>query len=127
MRKAATIVIAVVALEHLYFMVLEMFLWTAPLGLKTFSLTPEFAEQSAGLAANQGLYNGFLVAGLTWSLFSRSRGRDLQIFFLSCVAVAGVFGALTVKMSILYVQAVPALIGLALVFLSGRKADGGSR
>ena len=118
MKKAAMFLTAIVALEHVYFMVLEMFLWTAPLGMKTFGLTREFAEQSAGLAANQGLYNGFLVAGLVWSLFSRN-GRALQVFFLSCVAVAGIFGALTVKMTILYVQAFPALIALMLLFLSG--------
>ena len=112
MKKVTTILIAFVALEHLYFLVLEMFLWTAPIGLKTFGLTAEFAEQSASLAANQGLYNGFLAAGLIWSIVKKEDAFPIRAFFLSCVIVAGVFGAITVKMSILYVQAVPALVAL---------------
>lgn len=118
MKKVAAVLIAFVALEHLYFLVLEMFLWTAPIGMKTFGLTPEFAAQSASLAANQGLYNGFLAAGLIWSLIKRDDAFPLQVFFLSCVIVAGVFGALTVKISILYVQAIPALIALVFAMLS---------
>ncbi len=110
MKTVTTILIALVAVEHLYFLVLEMFLWTAPIGLKTFGLTPEFAQQSASLAANQGLYNGFLAAGLIWGAVKKENAFPIQAFFLSCVIVAGVFGAITVKTSILYVQALPALV-----------------
>ena len=105
--------VALVAVLHLYFLVLEMFLWTKPLGLKTFRNSPEKAADSAVLAANQGLYNGFLAAGLLWGLFSGR--RDLKIFFLCCVIVAGVYGGLTAKMSILYIQGVPALAALLAV------------
>ena len=112
MKKAATALTALVALEHLYILVLEMFLWTKPPGLRAFGLTPDFAEQTAVLAANQGLYNGFLAAGLIWALTRGEEGTSLRVFFLSCVIVAGVFGAITAKPSILYVQAVPALLAL---------------
>ncbi|MDH4125684.1 MAG: DUF1304 domain-containing protein [Gammaproteobacteria bacterium] len=121
MRQAAKILVGFVALEHLGFLVLEMFFWTRPLGLETFGLTPEFAEQSASLAANQGLYNGFLAAGLIWSLLRKADAFAITVFFLSCVVIAGVFGALTAKMSILYVQAAPALLALVLVILANRK------
>ena len=106
--------IAFVALEHLGFLVLEMFLWKTPFGLRTFKLSKEVAESSAALAANQGLYNGFLAAGLIWAFFSAS--HPLAIFFLSCVVVAGIFGAATASFSILFVQAVPAAIALAVLF-----------
>ena len=108
----------VVALLHLYFLVLEMFLWTKPLGRKVFRTTPEFAEQSATLAANQGLYNGFLAAGLLWGVLHGDPffGRQIQMFFLACVVAAGILGALTVSKRILYVQAMPALIGLVAGF-----------
>lgn len=109
------IAVAVVALEHLLFLVLEMLLWETPFGRRAFGTTAELAKQTRALAANQGLYNGFLAAGLLWSLIAGSMGRPLQIFFLSCVIVAGVFGALTAKRSILWVQALPAAIALALV------------
>jgi len=115
MTRAANIAVALVALEHLWFGILEMFLWTTPLGTSTFGLTPEFAEASQGLAANQGLYNGFLAAGLIFGLLRRRDGDAIQLFFLACVIVAGVFGALTVKPSILFVQAAPALLALLLV------------
>ena len=118
MKKAATALVALVAIEHLYFLVLEMFLWTRPAGLRAFGLTPEFAEQTAVLAANQGLYNGFLAAGLIWSLFRKQDATSLRAFFLSCVIVAGVFGAITAKPSILYVQAAPAFVALVLTLLS---------
>jgi putative membrane protein len=118
MHTAANVAIVAVALLHLYFLVLEMFFWTRPLGLRTFRLTPEFAQQSAGLAKNQGLYNGFLAAGLLWSLVEGGRsGFYLQIFFLSCVIVAGIFGAVTVNRRILVIQALPAFIALVLVHL----------
>jgi len=120
MKKLATALVAFVALEHLYILVLEMFLWTRPAGLRAFGLTPEFAEQTAVLAANQGLYNGFLAAGLIWALIRKEDGFSLRVFFLGCVIVAGVFGAITAKPSILYVQAAPALIALIVTLLSRR-------
>ena len=120
MNKVASGLIAFVALEHLGFLVLEMFLWRTPVGMRVFGLTPEFAEQSAALAANQGLYNGFLAAGLIWSLLKKEGTYPLKVFFLSCVVAAGVFGALTAKTSILFVQGAPALIALLLVLLTRR-------
>lgn len=118
MKKAAAALVAFVAIEHLYILVLEMFLWTKPAGLRAFGLTPEFAEQSATLAANQGLYNGFLAAGLIWGLARREDGFPIRVFFLACVITAGVFGAITAKPSILLVQAVPALIALVVTLLA---------
>ena len=103
---------------HLYFLVLEMFLWEKPLGLRIFGLTPEFAKASRALAANQGLYNGFIAAGLVWGLSLGGTGDSIKIFFLGCVIVAGVFGALTANRRILWVQALPAAIALALVLES---------
>jgi putative membrane protein len=113
----AQILIAFVALQHLGFLVLEMFLWDKPLGMKVFRLTPERAASSKALAANQGLYNGFLAAGLIWALILGAEGRSVAVFFLNCVVVAGVFGAATVSKRILYVQALPAAIGLGVVLL----------
>jgi len=115
MTTAANIAIALVALLHLYFLVLEMFLWDKPFGRRTFKLTPEFAAASKGLAANQGLYNGFLVAGLVWGLALGTAGIDVKVFFLACVVVAGLFGGATVNRNILFVQAVPGIIALALL------------
>lgn len=119
MKAAATAVVLLVALEHVWFLVLEMFLWTRPIGLATFRNTPERARATAALAANQGLYNGFLAAGLLWGVLHPAEpvGRQVQAFFLTCVAAAGLFGALTVSRRILYVQALPALLGLALLRL----------
>jgi putative membrane protein len=116
----ANSLVAVVAALHVYFMVLEMFLWTKPLGLKTFRNTPEKAADSAVLAANQGLYNGFLAAGLAWGLLHSAPAFAFQIkvFFLLCVIIAGVYGAATVSRRILYVQAVPAAIALILLSLA---------
>lgn len=126
MKKAATVLVAFVAIEHLYILVLEMFLWTRPAGLRAFGLTPEFAEQTAVLAANQGLYNGFLAAGLIWSLFRKQEdATSLRVFFLGCVIVAGVFGAITAKPSILYVQAAPAFIALVMTLLAHRSINRG--
>jgi putative membrane protein len=121
MKKFANVLVGFVALEHIGFLVLEMFFWTRPFGLQTFGLTPEFAAQSAALAANQGLYNGFLAAGLIWSLLRKTDAFALKIFFLSCVVVAGVFGAATAKASILYVQGAPAMLALVLLVLSNRR------
>src|SRR5687768_9600739 len=109
MHWIAVALIVLVALLHLYFMVLEMFLWTRPLGLKVFRQSLEKAEQSKVLAANQGLYNGFLVAGLIWSLVCTR--QDVALFFLACVVVAGVYGAATVNRRIFFIQALPALLG----------------
>jgi putative membrane protein len=113
-------VVALVAALHLYFLVLEMFLWTKPLGLKTFRNSPEKAADSAVLAANQGVYNGFLAAGLIWGLFHPNAGFAFQIkmFFLLCVIAAGLYGAATVSRRILLVQATPAAIGLILLVLA---------
>ncbi len=113
---ATTIAVVLVALLHLYFLVLEMFLWTRPTGLRTFRLTPEFAEASKSLAANQGLYNGFLAAGLIWGAILGDVA--IEQFFLGCVIIAGLFGAATVGRKILWVQAVPGLIALGLVIAS---------
>jgi putative membrane protein len=124
MKKLAAAFVALVALEHLYILVLEMFLWTEPAGLRAFGLTPEFAEQTAVLAANQGLYNGFLAAGLIWSLIRKDEGFPLRVFFLGCVVIAGVFGAITAKPSILFVQAAPALVALVLTLLAQRQTEG---
>ena len=120
MKKVATVFVVVVAFEHLLFLALEMFLWTTPTGIQIFGLTPEFAEQSRALAANQGLYNGFLAAGLIWSLFRKDDALSIQVFFLTCVLAAGIFGAITAKASILYVQGAPALLALVLVLLTRR-------
>jgi putative membrane protein len=116
MDVLAVVLVALVAALHLYFLVLEMFLWTTPTGRGVFGTDPEFAEASKALAANQGLYNGFLVAGLVWGLVSEQ--DDVQIFFLLCVVAAGVYGAATVSRRILVVQAVPALLALVAVLLS---------
>ncbi len=118
MILAANAVVALVALLHLYFLVLEMFLWNTPKGRRTFDLTPEFAAASRTLAANQGLYNGFLAAGLGWGLALGADGVAVEVFFLGCVIVAGVFGALTASRKILWVQALPGAVALALVLLS---------
>ena len=115
MSIAANIAVALVALLHLYFLVLEMFFWDKPLGLRVFRLTPEFAKASKALAANQGLYNGFLAAGLAWGLILGTAGDPIKIFFLCCVVVAGAVGAATVNRRILWVQALPGAIALALV------------
>lgn len=114
---AANVLISIVALLHLGFLVLEMFFWDHPFGRKIFRMTPEYSQASATLAANQGLYNGFLAAGLIWGVL---RGEtSIKIFFLVCVLLAGIFGGLTASRRILYVQALPALIALLAVVFSG--------
>jgi putative membrane protein len=112
--------VALVALLHVYFLVLEMFLWTKPYGRRAFGLTPEKAELTRSLAANQGLYNGFLAAGLGWGLLAGADGHLIKVFFLSCVIIAGIFGAATASPKILWVQAVPGAVALALVCLTSR-------
>ena len=114
----ANVVVGLVALLHLYFLVLEMFLWDKPAGLRAFGHTKEAAAASRVLAANQGLYNGFLAAGLIWGLARGAAGTDIKVFFLTCVLIAGVYGALTASRKILYVQALPAAVALVLVVLS---------
>ena len=118
MPTAASIVIAIIAVLHGWFLVLEMFLWNRPAGRRAFGLTPEFAEQSRVLAANQGLYNGFLAAGLSWGLWlGGSEGLHVKAFFLGCVLVAGVYGGLTASRKVLWIQAMPAALGLALLLV----------
>jgi len=118
MQLVADIAVALVALLHAYFLVLEMFLWDKPTGLRTFGHSAEHAAASKVLAANQGLYNGFLAAGLVWGLTLGSPGTGVKVFFLACVIVAGVYGAATAAKKILYVQALPAGVALALVLLA---------
>lgn len=110
--------ILLVAVLHIGFLILEMFLWSGPVGQRVFAMTPEFAGQSAVLAANQGLYNGFLAAGLVWGVWTKR--RDVQMFFLACVVVAGLFGGLTAKTSILFTQGLPALVALSLLWFARR-------
>jgi putative membrane protein len=119
-RLIPNIAVALVAIEHVYILILEMFLWNKPLGMKTFNLTQEFADASQALAANQGLYNGFLAAGLFFGLFTGN--RSFKLFFLACVIVAGVFGAATAAPKIFFSQALPAMIALALVLLMDKPA-----
>ena len=118
MEMVAIVLAALVALLHVYILVLEMFFWTKPLGRKAFGLKADFAEQSKTLAANQGLYNGFLAAGLIWGIWLGEAGDPVKTFFLLCVAVAGIYGAATVSMRILYVQTVPAVIALIAVWFT---------
>lgn len=116
MYLLSNILVGIVALLHIGFLVLEMFYWNHPIGRKRFGLTPEFAKESATLAANQGLYNGFLAAGLIWGILINS--TSVKIFFLLCVLIAGIFGGFTSRRTILYIQALPALLTLIAVFLS---------
>lgn len=114
---AANVVVFLVGILHVYILVLEMFMWDKPRGRKAFRLTPEFAAQTKTLAANQGLYNGFLAAGLFWGLYLGDAGLQVKVFFLACVLIAGVYGAATASKKILFIQAVPAAIGLSLLYL----------
>ncbi|EOA05966.1 DUF1304 domain-containing protein [Herbaspirillum sp. AP02] len=116
MHTLATALLLLVAIEHVWILILEMFLWTKPLGLKTFRQSKQAAEATRVLAANQGLYNGFLAAGLFWSLATGE--RPVQFFFVICVLVAGIYGGLTAKRSILYIQGLPALLALLALLAS---------
>ena len=116
----AALAVAFVALLHIYALILESILWTKPAGRRAFGLTPELAEATKTLAMNQGIYNGFLAAGLIWGLLPGPNAYAIRIFFLACVIVAGVFGAITAKRSILYVQALPGIVALVLVIAAGR-------
>ena len=118
MSLIASVVVALIGLLHVYILVLEMFLWDKPVGLRAFGQSLEKAQASKVLAANQGLYNGFLAAGLFWGLSLGAAGDSIKVFFLSCVLVAGVYGAATASRKILFIQAVPAALGLLLVLLS---------
>ena len=118
MSTIANVVVAVIALLHVYILVLEMFLWDKPTGLRAFGQTQAAATASKVLAANQGLYNGFLAAGLFWGLSLGPGGTGVKIFFLCCVLIAGLYGAASASRKILFVQAIPAAVGLVLVFLS---------
>jgi len=119
MKIVSNILIGLVALSHVGFLILEMFFWDHPVGRRVFGMTPEVSASSARLAANQGLYNGFLAAGLVWALWTDR--RELKFFFLACVVLAGVFGGLTAKTSILFTQALPAALALAAVVASSRR------
>lgn len=116
MHTLATALLLLAAIEHVWILILEMFLWTKPLGLKTFRQSKQAAEATRVLAANQGLYNGFLAAGLFWSLATGE--RPVQFFFVICVLVAGIYGGLTAKRSILYIQGLPALLALLALLAS---------
>src|SRR5215216_1845034 len=116
MLWVANILVGIVAVLHIGFLVLEMFLWDHPVGRRSFKMTPEYSKESAMLAANQGLYNGFLAAGLIWGLVIGDAA--VKIFFLLCILIAGIYGGFTAKRSILYMQALPALLALVAVFLS---------
>lgn len=116
MLLVANILVIIVALLHIGFLVLEMFYWDHPVGRRRFGLTPEFSKASASLAANQGLYNGFLAAGLVWGLITGDAA--IKIFFLVCVLIAGIYGGFTARRTILYIQALPALLALIAVYLA---------
>jgi len=118
MSLLANAVVVLLGLVHVYILVLEMFLWERPAGLKAFRQTPESARATKVLAANQGLYNGFLAAGLFWGAALGGAGTDVKLFFLGCVLLAGLYGAATASRKILWVQAVPAAVGIALVLAS---------
>jgi putative membrane protein len=117
MNIFANILVILVAVLHLGFLALEMFYWDHPFGRKRFGMTPEYSKASASLAANQGLYNGFLAAGLVWGLTTGD--ASIKIFFLVCVVIAGVYGGLTTRRTILYIQALPGLLALITVYLAG--------
>ena len=118
MTTIANLVVVLVAALHIYFLVLEMFLWDRPAGLKAFRQTLEQARVTKLLAANQGLYNGFLAAGLVWGLYQGAAGSGIKTFFLVCALVAGLYGTATASRKILYIQAMPAAVGLMLLWLS---------
>lgn len=125
MQILSKVLIGIVALAHIWFLILEMFLWQHPVGLKTFGFSAELASQTAVLAANQGLYNGFLAAGLIFGMLhsNRKTGLTMQVFFLVCILIAGIYGGVTAKLSILYVQALPALLALAALYAASRNSE----
>ncbi|MGQ0541953.1 MAG: DUF1304 domain-containing protein [Blastocatellia bacterium] len=121
MKIITNMLTALVAVEHFGILILEMFFWNHPVGQRIFGMTPEISSASATLAANQGLYNGFLAAGLIWGVVSGR--RDLKLFFLGCIVIAGVFGGLTAKTSIMFTQGLPAFIALLLVWFTPAHAE----
>ena len=118
MYLLGNVLVGLVVLLHVYFLVLEMFLWDTRFGHKAFALTPEFAAESKTLAANQGLYNGFLAAGLIWGICDVDDGFAIKLFFPSCVMIAGIFGAMTVSRKIFFVQALPAVIAVGVILMA---------
>ncbi|MEN9560064.1 MAG: hypothetical protein RLZZ502_1275 [Pseudomonadota bacterium] len=118
MATAANVVVFFIALLHVYILVLEMFLWDTPKGHRAFHLTPQLAKDTKVLAANQGLYNGFLAAGLFWGLLDTQQGLTIKVFFLVCIALAGVYGALSSNKKIIFIQTLPAVLALLLLYLS---------
>ena len=118
LNQVANVFVALMALLHVYILVLEMFLWTTKRGRRAFGTTPEFAEASKVLAANQGLYNGFLAAGLVWSLWLGPAGYGVKLFFLGCIVVAGLYGGFTATRKILFIQAIPAAVSICFVLLA---------
>lgn len=116
MTRFSNIIVGLLVVLHAYILILEMFFWESPTSLRAFGLTPELAKATVAMGANQGLYNGFLAAGLAWGLFIGPAGRSVKVFFLLCVLVAGIFGAVTVSPRILFIQAVPAGLGLFLLW-----------
>jgi putative membrane protein len=118
LNQVANVFVALMALLHVYILVLEMFLWTTKRGRRAFGTTPEFAEASKVLAANQGLYNGFLAAGLVWGLWLGPVGYGVKLFFLGCIVVAGLYGGFTATRKILFIQAIPAAISICFVLLA---------
>lgn len=121
MSRFANVIVILLALLHVYILILEMFLWQTPASLSAFGLTPELAGETVALGANQGLYNGFLAAGLIWGLTLGASGRSVKVFFLLCILIAGIFGALTVSPRIIFFQSVPAALGLLLLVLARPK------
>ena len=117
MTTAFNLFVGVIAALHVYILVLEMFLWDKPMGMKAFGLSRAFAASTKVLAANQGLYNGFLAAGLLWGLYLGAAGNAIKVFFLICVLTAGIYGAASANKRILFIQALPAVIGLALFLM----------
>lgn len=116
MARTANIIVAFLALLHVYILVLEMFFWGSPTTLRAFDVTPELAKETVAMAANQGLYNGFLAAGLAWGLVLGDKGRSVKIFFLLCILTAGIFGAVTVNPKIIAIQGIPAALGLFFIW-----------
>ena len=116
MPRPSSIVISLLALLHVYILALEMFFWESPTSLRAFGLTPELAQATVAMGANQGLYNGFLAAGLVWGLTLGVAGRSIKVFFLLCILIAGIFGAATVSPRIFLIQGVPAALGLLLLW-----------
>lgn len=118
MTILSIVLIVFVALLHFYFMLLEIYFWDKPLGLRSFGIKPEFAKITKSLAANQGLYNGFIATGLIWGLSASTNGQAIKLYFLACVVVAGIFGALTASRKIFFIQAMPGALAFIVTWLA---------